>query len=339
MNRLDTRFFDWGLFRRDVRRDVRLCVWFTLFAIGVNLLVGIIVQSVGMAMNPQTMDAVRQGLASGGLSEAAQGAEDTMSGTLMALATMAGAVIGPLVFLIYRRKRFFGDLAMPARERLTPRLFIFFILGTQAVQLLYGFLVTYVDFLLKPTGISLQGDYSSLMDQVLFNPVGMTYVIAVGPVFEELVFRGALLGGLRRYGENFAIILSSLMFGFFHMVVLQIPFAFFIGLLLGYVASRYSLRASIALHMAVNALSTLLTMLPSSGAASTAGGLAMLACTVIFIVWLILKRRSFTLRVRAGAAYYDGTYRAAFSSIPLWIYLVLLGFVGVAQLLLMPGAS
>jgi len=305
--------------------------------------VALIVQSVGMAANPGVMDAIREGLANGGLSEATQGATDAMGSTLLVVATMAGAVAGPLVFLIYRKKRFFGDLALPARERLTPAIFLFFLLGTQAVQCVYGYVITFIDYLLKPTGVSVEGNYSGIIDQIMFNPLGLVYVIIVGPIFEELVFRGALLGSLRKYGENFAILLSSLIFGFFHMVVLQIPFGFFVGLLLGYVASRYSLRASIALHMIVNGLSALLSqpnLIKADAVIASLGiaDIALIACTVVFVIWVIVKRQGVSARVRAGAAYYDGTYRIGFSSIPLWFYLILTGFVGVMQLIFLPGA-
>lgn len=58
---------------------------------------------------------------------------------------------------------------------------------------------------------------------------------AVTPALvEEFAMRGAVLGTLRKHGEEFAIIASSLMFGLMHGNLVQIPFAFILGLFLAF---------------------------------------------------------------------------------------------------------
>ncbi|KFI46934.1 CAAX protease self-immunity [Bifidobacterium bohemicum] len=78
----------------------------------------------------------------------------------------------------------------------------------------------------------------------------------VSPVCEELVFRGAILRTLRQYGEMFAIVTSSVLFGLGHMNIYQLP-VIFSGLLFGYVACRYSIKYSILLHIVINILASL----------------------------------------------------------------------------------
>ena len=63
------------------------------------------------------------------------------------------------------------------------------------------------------------------------------YVISVAcvPAFvEEFLFRGVLFGVLRKYGDGFAILISSLLFGLMHGNIIQIPFAFIGGLALAF---------------------------------------------------------------------------------------------------------
>jgi len=78
-------------------------------------------------------------------------------------------------------------------------------------------------------------------------------VVIVGPVFEELLFRKMLLRPLRRYGDMQAIIITSLLFGFFHGNLTQFLYAAAGGFILGTVAVRAnSVIPSIAVHMMIN---------------------------------------------------------------------------------------
>ncbi len=62
------------------------------------------------------------------------------------------------------------------------------------------------------------------------------FTVSVMPaVFEEFAYRGVILGALRRYGNSFAIIASSALFGLMHGNLVQIPFAFVLGCVMGYI--------------------------------------------------------------------------------------------------------
>ncbi|WP_057743025.1 CPBP family intramembrane glutamic endopeptidase [Liquorilactobacillus capillatus] len=77
----------------------------------------------------------------------------------------------------------------------------------------------------------------------------LVYASLLGPLSEEIVFRGFLLRGLEPYGKKFAIIISAYMFGLYHANLVQSPFAFLLGLVLGYTAQAYGLKWSFALHV------------------------------------------------------------------------------------------
>ncbi len=70
------------------------------------------------------------------------------------------------------------------------------------------------------------------------------------PAFaEEFACRGLMLGLLKKYGEGFAIIVSSLLFGLMHGNFEQIPFAFLVGLILGFITVKSgTILIAIAVH-------------------------------------------------------------------------------------------
>lgn len=81
----------------------------------------------------------------------------------------------------------------------------------------------------------------------------VVFLVIVGPIFEEWLFRKQLIDHTRKYGEKTSILLSGLAFGLFHMNLFQFFYAFLLGLMFGYVYTRTSkLRYSTAMHMIIN---------------------------------------------------------------------------------------
>lgn len=72
------------------------------------------------------------------------------------------------------------------------------------------------------------------------NIFGVLSIAIVVPILEELLFRGAIEGHLLRKGwsPKWAISVSALIFGLIHGNPAQIPFAFLIGLLFGWLYYR-----------------------------------------------------------------------------------------------------
>lgn len=85
------------------------------------------------------------------------------------------------------------------------------------------------------------------------------YVIGVAvipPLVEELGFRGVMLSALRRYGDGFAVLVTAVAFGIFHGNPIQIPFAFCVGLVLGYIMVRTNnLLLCVVIHALNNGIS------------------------------------------------------------------------------------
>lgn len=84
------------------------------------------------------------------------------------------------------------------------------------------------------------------------------YVGFIGPVIEEYIFRGVIFGSLKKYGAWFAIIISSILFGFMHMNLSQMFSAMFGGLVLGFVRAKSgSILPTIILHIVNNVIALL----------------------------------------------------------------------------------
>lgn len=94
----------------------------------------------------------------------------------------------------------------------------------------------------------------------IFGTVLIILSSAVTPALvEEFLMRGAVLGSTRECGEDIAVITSAVLFGLMHTNMLQIPFAFMVGLVLGFaVIKSGSIWTGIAIHFINNFMSVLL---------------------------------------------------------------------------------
>ena len=75
------------------------------------------------------------------------------------------------------------------------------------------------------------------------------YAGLIGPVIEEIIYRGFVMRAFGKYGKTFAIVASSVFFAVFHGNIPQAIFAFFCGLILGYIATEYGIIWSSIYHI------------------------------------------------------------------------------------------
>ena len=87
--------------------------------------------------------------------------------------------------------------------------------------------------------------------------------MAVAPaLIEEFLFRGVIMGSLLRFGKPFAIFTSALVFGLVHGNLVQIPFAFMVGLVIGaMVVETNSIWTGVIIHFINNFISLCLDYL------------------------------------------------------------------------------
>lgn len=91
------------------------------------------------------------------------------------------------------------------------------------------------------------------------NPFGILSIALLAPILEELLFRGAIQGALHRTVKDpwVSIIIASSIFGVVHMNPAQIPFAFLLGMMFGWLYYRTgSLLPCIVGHVFNNSIAT-----------------------------------------------------------------------------------
>lgn len=117
------------------------------------------------------------------------------------------------------------------------------------------------------------------------------FVVIAGPVFEELFFRKALIDRLVPLGERFAILFSAAAFGLFHGNLVQLCYAFLLGLLFAWIYVRTrQIRWTIGLHMLINFIGSVLSpkLLMTGGDLSAAAVLFTLILAGLMAAGLIV---------------------------------------------------
>jgi membrane protease YdiL (CAAX protease family) len=223
--------------------------------------------------------------------------QDTLQGDFpYGLASIIGIIVGSFALLILRGKRMFTTDIVQTNNRIRVSTLIIMmcvILGFNAVVSLVPMLL---DSLLQTLNIPPEEPTIDVFVSYLNIP-GILYVVILGPIFEEIIFRGAVLRSLQPYGNNFAIVLSSLLFGVYHLVLFQGIFAFFVGLVLAYCTLRFSMKWSMLLHMINNAFA--MTLLYTTPSTLVQVGLYLLLL-VLALVAGVLGYRAFREQRRTG---------------------------------------
>lgn len=175
-------------------------------------------------------------------------------------AVISNAVIslfgGVMAFIVvffalksFKLKSLFGKSEVPVSGIILAMLSI---IGVQGFSIHVQNLVTMIT---GYTGINEQLTQSlGFTDNPVTNAVLILYSVLLGPVIEELLFRGIALNNLGAVNRTFALFASSLLFGLMHANFNQIFNGFLLGLVLGYIALKSgSVIPSIICHIFANA--------------------------------------------------------------------------------------
>jgi hypothetical protein len=166
-------------------------------------------------------------------------------------------------------------------------------------------------------------DYT-LLETVLIN----LYVCVLGPVMEELIFRGFLLKGLQKHGVSFAAVFTAILFTLYHMNLVQLCVPMLMGLFLAVLAIRTdSLIPSICCHILNNTIATLGDYLMPADAVWSWVYLIIesaLFIGILAIFWIFYgKHFSGILRWRNPVIRLSSQVGAAVSSWPTVVFIVI----------------
>ena len=125
-----------------------------------------------------------------------------------------------------------------------------------------------------------------------FGFIGVLFTVAVLPaVFEEIIFRGLLLNGMRCFGMVGAVLLNGALFALYHQNPAQTIYQFCCGAAFALIALRAgSILPTIFSHFLNNALIITLMKLNSSDLTGTAMTVVLIVsavCLVGALFWLI----------------------------------------------------
>ena len=308
--------------KKELRHDIlTICLALGAYIITVNVLV-VIIAAIAVAFNSDVQSLILNMIQSGG------GSLTSITGDieyLNAVSQVVAKVMGPayiissvlsvLWMLMIRKKKLFTTDITTVGQKVKP-----FVIGKMLV-LIWGvqFVSSMITMILNPAldaaGMSLTDAMQQSVDMLFATPMGIVAAVLILPVIEEIIFRGAIMRKLEKYGENFAIVISSLLFALYHMVLLQAFFAFFVGLALAYTAKRFSLKWSILLHILNNSIAAIITLTAVSEIAVLG---SMIACAIGSIVIFIVHRNKISLIKKQGEPNIAHPFKIAFSH-PMFI--------------------
>ncbi|HIT89091.1 MAG TPA: CPBP family intramembrane metalloprotease [Candidatus Merdenecus merdavium] len=108
-------------------------------------------------------------------------------------------------------------------------------------------------------------NYSELVESsgmLSYSVIWVFSSLILPPLMEEMLFRGLIMTMFRRAGATFVVanILQAVLFGIFHMNLVQGIYAFLLGVIMGYLVKQYNtLLASMTFHALFNFFGTFLT--------------------------------------------------------------------------------
>ena len=154
------------------------------------------------------------------------------------------------IFIIYFiNKDYIFDRNI-SREKMTGKAFCSGFSSMITFMILATFGAIFVDVVLKQLGYTLisVAPANTVSDSI----TETLYTCLVGPICEEIIFRGYVQRKLEKYSPVVAVFTSAIFFALYHGNFGQMFPMIGVGLVLGYMAYKYSIRMSMIMHVTYN---------------------------------------------------------------------------------------
>lgn len=161
------------------------------------------------------------------------------------------------IFGFWYYKMFAKKGSMPVKQAFQPLMVPGLILAAMAWYYLAQYIATFTAAI-SPKSLEY---FEDLMDSNGFDDMSLLlilYAVIIGPICEELLFRGVTLGFAKRAMPFWlANLFQAVLFGAFHMNVMQGVYAFFLGLVMGWICEKCgNIAFSMAFHVLYNGWTT-----------------------------------------------------------------------------------
>lgn len=171
-----------------------------------------------------------------------------------------GAVFLLWYYFAFVEKRGIKQTISSHTRRLTPACFGWVVLLGFAVQHATSLIMMAINAMMP----SAMNEYTEMIDSSGISEYSLLWAAAtliLPPIVEEVIFRGLILQYLGKAGASFIVanLIQAVLFGIFHMNLVQGIYTALLGFLLGYLAYRYdSIFVPMILHAIYNLFGTVL---------------------------------------------------------------------------------
>lgn len=237
----------------------------------------------------------------------------------------------------YLRKSRMQEAVTSSRRPMTAARFIGLLACFYSVKTILVLFVLAVEIGLHAGGFTMKDEMQAATAGS--RTISMFLYAGIGaPVFEEWLFRGAILQSLKKYGKMFAITASAILFGVFHGNLAQGILATVCGMILGYVAMEYSLKWSILMHVLNNLVFGDLLLYLTKGLSAVVQDYIDFGIMGIFLIcglFMVIRNRArikaYIQRNRTGRKCYRYLFTSA--GILLFIFVnIVISFMGISRL-------
>lgn len=193
-------------------------------------------------------------------------------------------------YFAFVEKQGTASFAAEQTKRLSPAAFGWLVILAFTVEHVITLLISVIGMLMP----SAMQYYNTLVETSGVLHYSVLWAIATlifPPIVEETIFRGLIYRYLRRGGAGFiaANLIQAVLFGVFHMNLIQGIYAACLGFLLGYLVYRYdSLIMPMAMHALFNLFGTLITEVEGRLLPDLMFGGLIFACVPITAVVLVM---------------------------------------------------
>lgn len=241
---ISTKSLNRKLIRRNVTSLSLVTFSMTIFAVIFSLIITSVVSSMNIALDYE-------------LYSYSEGIPTSLFFAMDAFVSLFATGLPFAIYLLACRKKI--DISHYLRfDKINFFNGLLFALCGSGLVMLLNFPVTFFVDLVDSAGFGTYTYSSPEISDPMSIVIYMISVAVIPALFEEFAFRGVVLSALRKHGDFFAVMVSSMIFAFVHMSATAIPFALGAGIIMGYIYVRTNnLWITIVLHFINNANSAL----------------------------------------------------------------------------------
>ena len=180
------------------------------------------------------------------------------------------------------------------RQNISPASILWKVIAAFALQ----HFITIIMTVINAAAPRLMEEYSEMVETSGLAEYSVMWALStliLPPLTEETIFRGLILRYLRRAGACFIVanLIQAVLFGIFHMNLVQGIYTAFLGFILGYFAKQYNtLAAPMLLHALFNLFGTVVVDLENAFLPdSVLTALVLLSIPLLIFVFLMIHFR------------------------------------------------